>query len=409
MKKKILLVINTLSRAGAETALLELLAQLAAERGEDGQPRYELSLFVLMNQGELVQQIPEGVRLVNPRYAPVSVLEPKGRIYMGMTVVKCLLHRANLIRLWRYHWRAARAMRKEGRLMPDKLLWRAISDGTRRFPEEYDLAVAFLEGGSAYYVADHVRAKKKAAFIHIDYQKAGYSRELDRDCYLQYDAVFPIGEQVKRAFLAVYPECSARTRIYHNRIDCEKIRKMSGQPGGFTDDFNGIRLLTVGRLTPQKAYPVAIEAMRQLKAEGYPVRWYVLGEGSSRRELEQHIASSGLKEDFLLLGAVENPYPYYRQTDIYVHATGYEGKSIAIQEAQTLGCAIVASECNREQITDGEDGILCALDAAAVKEAVGFLIRNPDRRRAYAQAALKRPVNYENEERLLEQLLSEKE
>lgn len=111
----------------------------------------------------------------------------------------------------------------------------------------------------------------------------------------------------------------------------------------------------------------------------------------------------------LLLGAVENPYPYYRQTDIYVHATGYEGKSIAIQEAQTLGCAIVASECNREQITDGEDGILCALDAAAVKEAVGFLIRNPDRRRAYAQAALKRPVNYENEERLLEQLLSGKE
>ena len=32
MKKKILFVINTLSRAGAETALLELLAQLAAER-----------------------------------------------------------------------------------------------------------------------------------------------------------------------------------------------------------------------------------------------------------------------------------------------------------------------------------------------------------------------------------------
>ncbi len=135
----------------------------------------------------------------------------------------------------------------------------------------------------------------------------------------------------------------------------------------------------MGRLTPQKAYPVAIEAMRQLKAEGYPVRWYVLGEGSSRRELEQHIASCGLKEDFLLLGAVTNPYPYYRQTDIYVHATGYEGKSIAIQEAQTRRDRCF--ECNREQITDGEDGILCALDAAAVKEAVGFLIRNPDRRR----------------------------
>ena len=51
--------------------------------------------------------------------------------------------------------------------MPDKLLWRAISDGARRFPEEYDLAVAFLEGGSAYYVADHVRAKKKRRRLSI--------------------------------------------------------------------------------------------------------------------------------------------------------------------------------------------------------------------------------------------------
>lgn len=61
------------------------------------------------------------------------------------------------------------------------------------------------------------------------------------------------------------------------------------------------------------------------------------------------------------------------------------------------------------RLQTGRTGFWCALDAAAVKEAVGFLIRNPDRRRAYAQAALKRPVNYENEERLLEQLLSEKE
>lgn len=82
------------------------------------------------------------------------------------------------------------------------------------FAEEYDLAVAYLEGGSAYYVADHVRAKKKAAFIHIDYTKAGYTRKLDRDCYLKYDAIFPIGEDVKQQFLKVYPECAGRTKVF---------------------------------------------------------------------------------------------------------------------------------------------------------------------------------------------------
>ena len=65
-----------------------------------------------------------------------------------------------------------------------------------------------------------------------------------------------------------------------------------------------------------------------------------------------------------------------------MHATGYEGKALRYGEAQTLGCA---DRCFRNvtesRLQTGEDGILCALDAAAVKEAVGFLIRNPDRRR----------------------------
>lgn len=61
------------------------------------------------------------------------------------------------------------------------------------------------------------------------------------------------------------------------------------------------------------------------------------------------------------------------------------------------------------RLQTGRTGFCARLTLRAVKEAVGFLIRNPDRRRAYAQAALKCPVNYENEERLLEQLLSEKE
>ena len=56
-------------------------------------------------------------------------------------------------------------MLKRRKVLPDKLLWRVLSDGGERFAEEYDLAVAYLEGGSAYYVADHVRAKKKGG-IH---------------------------------------------------------------------------------------------------------------------------------------------------------------------------------------------------------------------------------------------------
>ena len=45
--------------------------------------------------------------------------------------------------------------------------------GTPTIREHFDMAVAYLEGGSAYYVADYVDADVKAGFIHIDYVRAG--------------------------------------------------------------------------------------------------------------------------------------------------------------------------------------------------------------------------------------------
>ena len=213
---------------------------------------------------------------------------------------------------------------------------KALDSVKERLDTRYDLAVAFLEGGSTYYVADYVQADKKAAFVHVDYRKAGYSREMDRDCYRQYDKIFPVSDEVKASFLAVYPECAGRTEVFHNIINRDKILARAQLPGGFSDGFDGMRLLTVGRLMKQKALEVSIEAMRLLKAAGERARWYVLGEGDQRRFLEERIRTLGLEEDFLLLGAVDNPYPYMRQADLYVHASRFEGKSIAIQEAQIL-------------------------------------------------------------------------
>ena len=406
MRKKILFVINTFSRAGAETALLDLLRKMDERNRESGNTRYDLSLFVLMGQGELAVKLPESVHLLNKNYCMESVLEPRGKRHMVCTVLKALLCRGTGIKLAPYMLWAYRQMRRSGQVRIDKILWRALSDGAVRLDETYDLAIAFLEGGSAYYVADHVKAKKKAAFIHIDYERAGYSRELDQNCYLKYDALFPIGEQVRRQFVKVYPECADRTKIFHNILEVDKIHARAQEPGGFMDSYDGIRILTVGRLTEQKAYPFAIEAMRLLKQQGVKARWYVLGEGPEREMLEQQIAKAGLQEDFLLLGATDNPYPYFAQTDIYVHATRYEGKSIAIQEAQVLGCPIVASDINWEQIQHGLDGLICPLDANAVASAVQELIENPAQRKRLGQAARHKNVSFTEDIQMLDQLLA---
>lgn len=380
--KKILFVINTLGQAGAETALLELLRQIDPKQ-------YEVSLFVLMGQGEMISRVPDTVKICNRTFRDCSVLSAEGRKGLVQTILKAMLRRGTVLRLFPYLVKNFLAMRKRGKILPDKLLWRVLSDGADRLQEEYDLAVAYLEGGSTYYVADWVRAKRKAAFVHVDYAQAGYTKDLDLDCYRKYTKVFAVSDEVKTAFLKVYGEYAGKTEVFHNILNPESIRSKAQTGQGFAEPFEGIRIVSVGRLTAQKAFEVSIDAMKLVKDAGRKVRWYVFGEGDQRKMLEERIAKLGLKEDFLLPGAVSNPYPYMKQADIYVHASRFEGKSIAIQEAQILGKPILVSDCsgNREQVIQDVDGLLCEFCAEGICEGILQLLDDADRRERLGRAA----------------------
>ena len=390
--KKVLFVINTLGRAGAEMALLELLRQLS---GHD----VEISLYVLTGQGEMLDQLPEGVKLLNRKYCNCSVHTSEGKKKLAVTSLKALFRRATVVRRFPYLVKQTFSMIKKGKIMPDKLLWRVLSDGAEFFKEEYDLAVAYIEGGSTYYVHDHVNAKKKAAFFHVDYSMAGYTRSLDKECYLQYDKVFPVSDEVKDAFLKVYPECKEKTEVFHNLINQERVHRLSKEEGGFSDDYDGYRILTVGRLMAQKDFGQSIEAMKMLKDKGIKARWYILGEGEERENLEKLIEKLDLKNDFFLLGVTNNPYVYMAQADLYVHATRFEGKSIAIQEAQILGCSLLVSDCsgNREQVVHGVDGLLCELTPEGICKGVITLLEDEEKRKEYGKEAAKRKMTESTE------------
>lgn len=399
---RILFVINTLGQAGAETALLSLLQTLAREKGE---ARYEISLYVLTGQGEMASRLPADVRLLNKKYREESVLTAKGRTYLKKTVLKAMFTRGTVVKLFPYLVKNTCAMLGKKRLLPDKLLWRVLSDGGMVLPEEYDLAVSYLEGGAAYFVADHVKAAKKAAFIHVDYEKAGYTRALDKDCYLAFDKIFTVSDEVREAFLKAYPELPDKTEVFHNILNKEEIVRRAEEGEGFTDGFTGMRLLSVGRLTAQKAFEVSVDAMKRLKDAGKNVRWYVLGEGDQRKKLQEQIDALGLTEDFILYGAVNNPYPFMKQADIYVHASRFEGKSIAIQEAQILGKPMVVSDCsgNREQVCHGKDGLMCGLTPDSLAENIMLLLEDEALRRKLGAAAAKKNADAAEE---IQKLLS---
>jgi glycosyltransferase involved in cell wall biosynthesis len=126
-----------------------------------------------------------------------------------------------------------------------------------------------------------------------------------------------------------------------------------------------------------------------------------------RKPMEKMIAQLKLQKDFVLAGNKSNPYPYFAQSDLYAHLTRFEGKSIAIQEAQILGIPVIASDTNgnRGQIVDKKDGVLCELDPEKIRDAIAQLIKRQDLRKQYAGEASGRQTESLDQINLLLELL----
>jgi len=389
--KRILFIVNTMGRAGAETALIMLLKRL------DSMKKYKLYLYVILPCGEMFDQVPDNVQILNKKVSRTPLDSLTGRMSICVVILKAFFYRLNGIRMLGYligNWKEQKASGRK--LQYDKLLWRILSNGLPELEETYDLAVSYIEGASAYYTAERVKAKHKAAFIHIDYENSGYTAFMDRGCYECMERIFVVSNEVGDRFVHMYPKYRDKVRLFRNLLDRDGIREKAEAGIGFTDDYTGVRLVTVGRLHYQKGYDIAVKALSILRRKGYNVRWYVIGEGIERKNLEKLIKEYGVEEDFLLLGAKENPYPFIRQADIYVQATRFEGKSIAVEEAQILGKAILASDCtgNREQIISGYDGLLIPLDVEKLANALEQLIGNEDIREQYAKHVLEKKLDY---------------
>lgn len=135
---------------------------------------------------------------------------------------------------------------------------------------------------------------------------------------------------------------------------------MSYEGKSFEDDFDGVRILTVGRLSKEKGQHLTIPVLARLKKEGYNVRWYCIGEGNSRNEYEELVKKYKVEEDYIFLGASTNPYSFMRDCDIYVQPSIHEGYCITLAEARCFDNPIVTTNFTGaiEQISHGESGLI---------------------------------------------------
>ncbi len=390
MKKKMLIVINTMGRAGAERVLVSLLKTIPPDI-------FDIDLFAVIERGEFFAEVPKHVNILNKAYSCDSMLDKKAKSFLTKKVLKSMIKRLYGLSYIPYFFKNIALQKKRGDILFDKLFWKALADTAPRFSKEYDLAIAFTEGASTYYVKDRVKAKKIAAYVHIDYLKAGYMKELDKDYYEKYDAIYCVSQIVREVFCKVYPEYENKTEVFQNILIPSEIKEKARMGKGFEDNFNGTRLLTVARLHPQKALDISVAAFKLITEMGYDnVRWYVLGDGTERKMLEELIEENKLSGKFILLGASPNPYPFFEQCDIYIQASHFEGWSISIAEALILQKPTIITDVagSREQVINNETGILIDLSPENLAVAIKSLLDSEELRKKFSENLAKNNLDY---------------
>lgn len=105
-----------------------------------------------------------------------------------------------------------------------------------------------------------------------------------------------------------------------------------------------IIIMTLGRIEKEKGQDIIPEVAQSLKEKGIIFKWYLIGDGTQKKVIEEDVNKRGLSENVIFLGTKSNPYPYLRQADIYVQTSVHEGFCITLAEAKIFDNAIISTD-----------------------------------------------------------------
>lgn len=186
-----------------------------------------------------------------------------------------------------------------------------------------------------------------------------FQERLLRRLYPRADGWVAVSTAVAEAFAAYYGVGSHLIQVQHNLHNMARYREL-GSAVAPQWPSSGRRLLAVGRLVAQKNFSLLLEALALLPDR---LQWSLLlvGEGPERHNLEAQVAKLGLRERVRLEGEVSNPYPYFKNADLLVSSSLFEGCPGVLIEAMALGTPVVATRSeggSAEVLGGGQHGRL---------------------------------------------------
>jgi len=351
---------------GTERAFLNMLQQLSENE-------YEITVLLLQRKGGLYQEIPEYVNVIEMQDFPLvhklTSYNPKAKLVRYLS--KHCYKQAFSLLILHIYMKITKSR---------KVLFKKAFKNIPMLEKKYDIAVAFAGPMDiiTYYIVKRVKATEKYQWIHFDVNHVGFDLNFAKKMYKHFNCVYVVSKTATLHLQEKLPTLINKIKTQTNTIPAITINELARKEEVLSSSST-IKIVTVARIMKEKGPDIAVKVLSKLKKLGYNIKWYWIGKGEWSSYIEVLIKELKIEDSFILEGLKSNPYPYMRQSDIYVQPSRHEGYCLTIAEAKILNKPIVttATAGGEEQIKHRKTGLISEINERDLMEKIIELIENP--------------------------------
>ena len=358
--KKIIIVNNNMKVGGVQKSLYNLLWAVSKE--------YDITLYLFSKSGEYIDQLPPTVQVKTCtslfRFLGVSQAECENRISDKLT-------RGVLAALCKLFGRP--------------FVMRLIALSQKSLPEVYDVAISYLHngnirsfyGGVNEFVLQKVKARKKIAFLHCDYENCGANHPQNNAMYFAFDKIAACSDGCRNAFLRIMPELEKKCVTVRNFHRYDQIMSQS-ETNPVTYEKGRLHVVMIGRLAHEKGIERGIQAISHVNQAGIPTDLHIVGDGPMKQNLMDAVSEWNGKDYVHFYGEQSNPYRYMRNADLLLITSFNEAAPMIIDEAYCLGLPVLstATTSTKEMILDRGCGWVCDNSQFSINRSLEAILRN---------------------------------
>lgn len=347
MQKKIHLLfrIRSMEIGGVQKVLLEYLKNIP-------QNIFDISLIINLHQGELLNEIPQNIKVY-------SIGKGKENLSKNpwIKTFQLIIRRGIL-----YFYK-----------MFPTFLYQKLST-------KPDIEIAFETSVFSDVINSPIENSKKIAWLHNDLVNTNSDENINLQIISlmkKFDICIFVSEFAKNNLKKHYNIDFSKAYVINNPINPKEIQEKSST---FKPILSSPCFVAAGRLTKSKGCLTLLSVHQKLIENGFHHYIYILGDGPEKQNLIQKIKKLSVENTFILLGNQNNPYPYFKESNYFIHPSHRESYPMVILENLLLNKPIISTNVGGipEMIDDGIDGVLVNYNEEEIFQAMKKFLTNPE-------------------------------